>query len=147
MGIATIRFAWLLAITPCVMAQDDGYLGILSANEVLIDSVTFDADTRTGEVSASSIYRPVQLASWTLDGPEVVDHNGEVIGELSTFSASTRSLFNPTIEIQIPYMDRNESSTWSYRSDFSTDGPKIYDTFRFDPDLIDGTTTLKEFLK
>ena len=123
MGIA-------LAITPCVMAQDEeGYLGILNNNPTLIDSVSNESGTLTGDFSTDSLLSSVrENADWQLDGPVVVSTSGEILGQLSTVDVSTHSLFNESIYVQVPFMDRCEACIGSMNSNFSIGGPKIYDS-------------------
>lgn len=119
----------VLAITPCVMAQDEeGYLGILNNNPTLIDSVSNESGTLTGDFSTKALLGPTENAQWQLDGPVVVAEDGEVIGQLSTFDGSTTSLFNPTIYEQVPFDLRCEACIGSMNDSFSTTGPKIYDS-------------------
>jgi len=107
----------------------DGYLGILNANETLIDSISNESGTNTGDFSTSSLLSSVtENAQWQTEGPTVVSVDGEVLGQLSTFEGSTNSLFNETIYVQVPYEDRCEACIGSMNSRFSTVGPKIYDS-------------------
>lgn len=141
MGIATIRFAWLLAITPCVMAQEgeDGYLGVLNNNEAYIDSISNESGTLTGDFSTSSLLSLAQETSqWQLEGPVVVSQSGEILGRLSTVDVSTDSIFNESIWIQIPFIDRCEACIGSINNNFSIDGAKVYDS---------QSTELKELLR
>ena len=118
-----------MAMTPFVMAQDeDGFLGILNANPTLIDSVSNESGTLTGDFSTRSLLGPTENAQWQLDGPVVVTKDGEVLGQLSTVDVSTTSLFNPNIFEQIPYSLRCEACIGSVNDSFSTEGPKIYDS-------------------
>ena len=112
-----------------VWAQEaDGYYGILNANPALIDSVSNESGTLTGDFSTRSIVGPTEHAQWLTDGPVVVSTQGEVLGTLSTLETSTTSLFNGTILEQVPYMDRCEACIGSLNDSFSTEGPKIYDS-------------------
>ena len=109
--------------------DEDGYLGILNANETLIDSISNESGTNTGDFSTSSLLSSVtENAQWQTEGPTVVSVDGEVLGQLSTFEGSTNSLFNETIYVQVPYEDRCEACIGSMSSRFSTEGPKIYDS-------------------
>ena len=58
----------------------------------------------------------------------VVSTSGEVLGTLSTVESNTNSLFNESIYVQVPYMDRCEACIGSLNDSFSTEGPKIYDS-------------------
>ena len=110
-------------------AQDeDGYYGILNANESLIDSVSNQSGTLTGDFSTQSLLGPVERAQWATDGPVVVSTSGEVLGTLSTVESNTNSLFNESIYVQVSYMDRCEACIGSLNDNFSTEGPKIYDS-------------------
>ena len=110
-------------------AQDeDGYYGILNANQALIDSVSNQSGTLTGDFSTQSLLGPVERAQWATDGPVVISTSGEVLGTLSTVESNTHSLFNETIYVQVPYMDRCEACIGSLNDNFSTEGPKIYDS-------------------
>ena len=118
---------WLIAGS--VWAQDeDGYYGILNANSALIDSVSNQSGTLTGDFSTQSLLGPVERAQWATDGPVVVSTSGEVLGTLSTVESNTNSLFNESIYVQVPYMDRCEACIGSLNDNFSTEGPKIYDS-------------------
>ena len=109
--------------------DEDGYLGILNANESLIESISNKSGTSTGEFSTDSLLSSVREdAQWQTEGPVVVSVSGEVLGQLSTFEGSTNSLFNETIYIQVPYEDRCEACIGRMNSRFSTVGPKIYDS-------------------
>jgi hypothetical protein len=57
-----------------------------------------------------------------------VSTSGEILGQLSTFEGSTNSLFNESIYVQVPFMDRCEACIGSMNSNFSIGGPKIYDS-------------------
>ena len=110
-------------------AQDeDGYYGILNANQALIDSVSNQSGTLTGDFSTQSLLGPVERAQWATDGPVVISTSGEVLGTLSTVESNTNSLFNESIYVQVPYMDRCEACIGSLNDNFSTEGPKIYDS-------------------
>lgn len=115
-----------LAMTSCVMGQEDGYLGILNANPTLIDSVSNESGTLTGDFSTRSLLGPTENAQWQLDGPVVVTKDGEVLGQLSTVDVATTSLFNPNIFEQLPYSLRCEACIGSVNDSFSTEGPRIY---------------------
>ena len=122
-----MMIGWLLGGS--VWAQDeDGYYGILNANESLIDSVSNQSGTLTGDFSTQSLLGPVERAQWATDGPVVVSTSGEVLGTLSTVESNTNSLFNESIYVQVPYMDRCEACIGSLNDNFSTEGPKIYDS-------------------
>jgi len=115
--------------TQLMQAQDaDGYYGILNANESLIDSISNPTGTLTGDFSTESLLGPVERAQWATDGPVVVSTSGEVLGTLSTVESNTNSLFNESIYVQVPYMDRCEACIGSLNDNFSTVGPKIYDS-------------------
>ena len=110
-------------------AQDeDGYYGILNTNSALIDSVSNQSGTLTGDFSTQSLLGPVERAQWATDGPVVVSTSGEVLGTLSTVETNTHSLFNESIYVQVPYMDRCEACIGGLNDNFSTEGPKIYDS-------------------
>ena len=110
-------------------AQDeDGYYGILNANSALIDSISNESGTLTGDFSTQSLLGPVERAQWATDGPVVVSTSGEVLGTLSTEETNTHSLFNESIYVQVPYTDRCEACIGSLNDNFSTEGPKIYDS-------------------
>jgi hypothetical protein len=119
-----------LASARIVLGQDeDGYLGILNANESLIESISNKSGINTGEFSTDSLLSSVrENAQWETEGPVVVSVNGEVLGQLTTFDASTNSLFNESIYVQVPYTDRCEACIGSMNDRFSTEGPKIYDS-------------------
>ena len=122
-----MMIGWLM--TGFVWAQDaDGYYGILNANESLIDSISNQSGTLTGDFSTQSLVGPVERAQWATDGPVVVSTSGEVLGTLSTVETNTHSLFNESIYVQVPYMDRCEACIGSLNDNFSTEGPKIYDS-------------------
>jgi len=115
--------------TQLTQAQDaDGYYGILNANESLIDSISNQSGTLTGDFSTESLLGPVERAQWATDGPVVVSTSGEMLGTLSTVESNTNSLFNESIYVQVPYMDRCEACIGSLNDNFSTEGPKIYDS-------------------
>ena len=108
-----MMIGWLM--TGFVWAQDeDGYYGILNANESLIDSISNPTGTLTGDFSTQSLVGPVERAQWATDGPLV--------------ETNTNSLFNESIYVQVPYMDRCEACIGSLNDNFSTEGPKIYDS-------------------
>jgi len=106
----------------------DGYYGILNANPALIDSISNESGTLTGDFSTRSLVGPTEHAQWLTDGPVVVSTRGEVLGTLSTLETSTTSLFNESIYVQVPFMDRCEACIGSLNDNFSTEGPKIYDS-------------------
>ena len=109
--------------------EGDGYLGILNANEALIDSISNESGTRTGDFSTVSLLSSVtENAQWVTDGPVVVSTSGEVLGTLSTEETNTHSIFNESIYVQIPFSDREEACIGSLNDNFSTVGPKIYDS-------------------
>ena len=115
--------------TQLMQAQEaDGYYGILNANPALIDSISNESGTLTGDFSTKSLVGPVEHAQWATDGPVVVSTSGEVLGTLSTEETNTHSLFNETIYVQVPYTDRCEACIGSLNDKFSTVGPKIYDS-------------------
>jgi hypothetical protein len=119
-----------LASVQVVLGQDEGgYYGILNANEALIDSVSNESGTRTGDFSTESLLSSVtENAQWVTDGPVVVSTSGEILGTLSTEETNTHSLFNESIYIQVPFTDRCEACIGSLNDNFSTVGPKIYDS-------------------
>ena len=125
--VVLIIFFWV-TLRKSKAEEGDGYLGILNANPVLIDSVSNQSGTLTGDFSTRSIVGPTEHAQWLTDGPVVVSTRGEVLGTLSTLETSTTSLFNETIYVQVPYMDRCEACIGSLNDSFSTEGPKIYDS-------------------
>ena len=128
-GEAVLPIIWLVLMAGAVWAQEaDGYYGILNANPALIESVSNESGTLTGDFSTRSIVGPTEHAQWLTDGPVVVSTRGEVLGTLSTLETSTTSLFNETILEQVPYMDRCEACIGSLNDSFSTEGPKIYDS-------------------
>jgi hypothetical protein len=128
-GEAVLPIIWLVLMAGAVWAQEaDGYYGILNANPALIDSVSNQSGTLTGDFSTRSIVGPTEHAQWLTDGPVVISTRGEVLGTLSTLETSTTSLFNETILEQVPYMDRCEACIGSLNDSFSTEGPKIYDS-------------------
>lgn len=120
----------ILASVRVVLGQDEGgYYGILNANEALIDSVSNESGTRTGDFSTESLLSSVtENAQWVTDGPVVVSTNGEILGTLSTEETNTHSLFNDSIYVQVPFTDRCEACIGSLNDNFSTVGPKIYDS-------------------
>ena len=121
----------LLAVicTQWIQAQDaDGYYGILNANSALIDSISNESGTLTGDFSANALLGPAEHAQWATDGPVVVSTKGQVLGTLSTEETNTHSLFNESIYVQVPYTDRCEACIGSLNDNFSTVGPKIYDS-------------------
>ena len=124
MLLMAVWFAQLAA------AQDeDRYYGILNANSALIDSVSNESGTLTGDFSTQSLTSSVRVrAEWATDGPVVVSTSGEVLGTLSTEETNTLSLFNDSIYVQVPYTDRCEACIGSLNDNFSTEGPKIYDS-------------------
>jgi hypothetical protein len=131
MGInrAIILILGSLAWASAYAEEGEGYLGILNANESLIDSISNESGTRTGDFSTDSLLSSVrENADWQLDGPVVVSTSGEILGQLSTVDVSTDSLFNESIYVQVPFMDRCEACIGSMNSKFSIDGPKIYDS-------------------
>ena len=119
---------WLACFSLVQAEEGDGYYGILNANPALIDSVSNQSGTLTGDFSTRSIVGPTEHAQWLTDGPVVISTSGEVLGTLSTLETSTTSLFNETILEQVPYMDRCEACIGSLNDSFSTEGPKIYDS-------------------
>ena len=126
LSVILIMALWFAQLA---QAQDeDGYYGILNANPALIDSVSNQSGTLTGDFSTQSLVGPVERAQWATDGPVVVSTSGEVLGTLSTVETNTHSLFNETIYVQIPYTDRCEACIGSLNDNFSTEGPKIYDS-------------------
>jgi hypothetical protein len=126
LSVILIMAVWFAQLA---LAQDeDGYYGILNANQALIDSVSNQSGTLTGDFSTESLLGPVERAQWATDGPVVVSTSGEVLGTLSTVESNTNSLFNESIYIQVPYMDRCEACIGSLNDNFSTEGPKIYDS-------------------
>jgi hypothetical protein len=109
--------------------DEDGYLGILNANESLIESISNKSGTSTGDFSTVSLLSSVtENAQWVTDGPVVVSTSGEVLGTLSTEETNTHSIFNESIYVQIPFSDREEACIGSLNDNFSTVGPKIYDS-------------------
>ena len=117
------------AMMGTVLAQEaDGYYGILNANPALIESISNESGTLTGDFSTQSLVGPTEHAEWLTDGPVVVSTRGEVLGTLSTLETSTTSLFNESIYVQVPFMDRCEACIGSLNDNFSTEGPKIYDS-------------------
>ncbi len=128
-GRIVVLAAMILAGMNAVSAQEvDGYYGILNANPALIDSVSNESGTLTGDFSTRSLVGPTEHAQWLTDGPVVVSTSGEVLGTLSTLETSTTSLFNESIYVQVPFMDRCEACIGSLNDSFSTEGPKIYDS-------------------
>ena len=129
-----MKYPSVIPIVAVLLAQlaaaqdEDGYYGILNGNESLIDSVSNQSGTLTGDFSTESLLGPVERAQWATDGPVVVSTSGEVLGTLSTVESNTHSLFNETIYVQVPYMDRCEACIGSLNDNFSTEGPKIYDS-------------------
>ena len=129
-----MKYPSVIPIVAVLLAQlaaaqdEDGYYGILNGNESLIDSVSNQSGTLTGDFSTQSLVGPVERAQWATDGPVVVSTSGEVLGTLSTVESNTHSLFNETIYVQVPYMDRCEACIGSLNDNFSTEGPKIYDS-------------------
>ena len=129
-----MKYPSVIPIVAVLLAQlaaaqdEDGYYGILNGNESLIDSVSNQSGTLTGDFSTESLLGPVERAQWATDGPVVVSTSGEVLGTLSTVESNTHSLFNESIYVQVPYMDRCEACIGSLNDNFSTEGPKIYDS-------------------
>ena len=122
-----VMISWMM--TGAVWGQEaDGYYGILNANPALIESVSNESGTLTGNFSTQSLLGPVEHAQWATEGPVVVSTSGEVLGTLSTVETNTHSLFNETIYVQVPFMDRCEACIGSLNDNFSTEGPKIYDS-------------------
>lgn len=120
---------WLLILGSLAWASsyaEDGYLGVLNANSALIQSVSNTSGTKTGDFSTKSIFAPVENAQWVTHGPTVVAVNGQVLGTLSSLETDTHSLFNETIAVQVPYTFLCETCTHSYTNEFSTSGPKIF---------------------
>lgn len=117
-----------LSVQVAVAQEEDGFLGVLNANPTLIDSVSNESGTLTGDFSTRSLLGPIENSSWQLEGPVVVSEEGEVLGRLSTVDVSTTSLFNPDIFEQLPYSLRCEACIGSVNDSFSTEGPKIYDS-------------------
>jgi hypothetical protein len=122
-----ILFFWV-TLRKSKAEEGEGYLGILNANPALIDSVSNESGTLTGDFSTRSIVGPTEHAQWLTDGPVVISTDGEVLGTLSTVESNTNSLFNESIYVQVPYMDRCEACIGSLNDNFSTEGPKIYDS-------------------
>lgn len=117
-----------LAMTAGVMAED-GYLGVMSANESQIESIANESGTLTGDFSTKSLVSlATETSQWQLDGPTVISKDGEVLGQLSTVDTATTSLFNESIWVQVPYMDRAEECIGSINNNFSIGGAKIYDS-------------------
>ena len=129
MAIKLSRLVGLIALSiGTAIAQEADYLGVLNGNEALIDSVSNESGTLTGEFSTRSVYGPTENAQWQIDGPLVISTSGVLLGQLSTVPTTTNSLFNETIWVQVPFMDRCEACIGSMNSKFSIDGPKIYDS-------------------
>lgn len=131
MGTTASKFILMLTITSGVMAQEgeDGYLGVLSNNEAYIDSISNESGTLTGDFSTSSLLSLAQETSqWQLEGPVVVSQSGEILGRLSTVDVSTDSIFNESIWIQIPFIDRCEACIGSINNNFSIGGAEVYDS-------------------
>ncbi len=125
-SVILLMAVWFAQLAP---AQDeDGYYGILNANSALIDSISNESGTLTGDFSTQSLLGPMERAQWATDGPVVISTSGEVLGTLSTVESNTNSLFNESIYVQVPYMDRCEACIGSLNDNFSTVGPKIYDS-------------------
>lgn len=122
----TLLFGIAMSIQVAVAQEEDGFLGILNANSALIDSISNESGTLTGDFSTRSLLGPTENAQWQLDGPVVVDEDGEVLGQLSTVDVSTNSLFNESIWVQVPFDKRCEACIGSMTDNFSTEGPKIY---------------------
>jgi hypothetical protein len=120
----------ILASVQVVLGQDEGgYYGILNANEALIDSISNESGTETGDFSTDSLLSSVtENSQWITDGPVVVSTSGEILGTLSTEETNTNSLFNGSIYIQVPFMDRCEACIGSLSDNFSTEGPRVYDS-------------------
>lgn len=126
LSVMLLMAVWIAQLAP---AQDeDGYYGILNANSALIESISNESGTLTGDFSANALLGPAEHAQWATDGPVVVSTSGEVLGTLSTEETNTHSLFNETIYVQVPYTDRCEACIGSLNDNFSTVGPKIYDS-------------------
>lgn len=121
-GLILGTLAWASAYA------DDEYLGVLNANEAFIDSVSNESGTLTGEFSTKSLLGPTENAQWATEGPVVVSTSGEILGQLSTVPTTTNSLFNESIWVQVPYMDRCEACIGSMNSAFSIGGPTIYNS-------------------
>ena len=126
LSVILIMAVWFAQLA--LAKDEDGYYGILNANQALIDSVSNQSGTLTGDFSTESLLGPVERAQWATDGPVVVSTSGEVLGTLSTVESNTHSLFNESIYVQVPYMDRCEACIGSLNDNFSTEGPKIYDS-------------------
>jgi len=107
---------------------EDRYLGVLNANASYINSISNTSGTKTGDFSTASIFAPEENAQWVTHGPVVVAVDGQVLGTLSSLETDTHSLFNETIAVQVPYTYLCETCTHSYNNQFSTSGPKIYDS-------------------
>ena len=126
LSVMLLMAVWIAQLAP---AQDeDGYYGILNANSALIESISNESGTLTGDFSANALLGPVERAQWATDGPVVVSTKGEVLGTLSTEETNTHSLCIETIYVQVPYTDRCEACIGSLNDNFSTVGPKIYDS-------------------
>ena len=93
-----------------------------------IDPIKHVLGVSLEEALSSLLLGPVERAQWATDGPVVVSTSGEVLGTLSTVESNTHSLFNESIYVQVPYMDRCEACIGSLNDNFSTEGPKIYDS-------------------
>jgi hypothetical protein len=107
---------------------EDRYLGVLNANASYINSISNTSGTKTGDFSTASIFAPEENAQWVTHGPVVVAVDGQVLGTLSSLETDTHSLFNETIAVQVPYTYLCETCTHSYNNQFSTSGPKIYNS-------------------
>jgi len=117
-----------LSVQVAVAQDEDGFLGIFNANPTLIDSISNEVGTLTSDLSTRSIVGPTENSKWQLEGPVVVSEDGQVLGRLSTVDVATTSLFNETILEQVPYSLRCEACIGSLNDDFSTRGPRIYDS-------------------
>ena len=93
-----------------------------------LEMVTKQLQIVQKENAIMSTMSPLERAQWATDGPVVVSTSGEVLGTLSTVESNTNSLFNESIYVQVPYMDRCEACIGSLNDNFSTEGPKIYDS-------------------
>ena len=67
LSVILIMALWFAQLA---QAQDaDGYYGILNANQALIDSVSNQSGTLTGDFSTESLLGPVERAQWaTIEG-------------------------------------------------------------------------------
>ena len=64
-SVILLMAAWFAQLAA---AQDeDGYYGILNANSALIESISNESGTLTGDFSANALLGPAEHAQWAIE--------------------------------------------------------------------------------